>query len=174
LNNIKRLETSIHKKRMELLRDPNHIKKLIEIKEIADKTPRRGRPPIVQTNSQDETSDWMRSPFDPFRSLSQKPLVQINEENFISDANDEENITSHSVVQFLGDAEKNISDINLRYQIPDKGNTPVNNTGYQERGKNHRNHLLLKKKREKQSIIHKPKKKSKSDIPGASTKFWRT
>jgi hypothetical protein len=84
LNNIRRLETSINKKRMELINDPAHIKELLEIKEKADKAPKRGRPPkIQQANSQDEISDWSKTPFDPFRSLSQTPVVHINEEYYV-------------------------------------------------------------------------------------------
>jgi hypothetical protein len=128
---------------MKLIQDPNHIKELMEIKEIADKTPRRGKPPKVQSNTQEETSDWLRPPFDPFRSLSQIPLVQINKGSFLSVDNDDEDITSHSVVPFLGTLTGKTATKSLEVRFQTRATLQLLTSGTRKARTSYRKILLL-------------------------------
>jgi hypothetical protein len=176
INNIFRIQSAIQKERIKMMNDPKHIAMLLEVKEKADKAPKRGRPvKKLQPNSQAETFDWMAPQFDPFRSSSQVPLVYTEEKDFISDDNDNEDITSRRIVPFLEDADGANSDKNLRRVIPDEGNTPSTSFGYQEgRGKSQTHSSSVKGRRTQSDFIYRPKKKSNSDIPLQVTDEIRT
>jgi hypothetical protein len=159
-----------------MMNDPEQIAMLLEIKEKADKAPKRGRPITKQQpNSQVETFDWMAPQFDPFKSSSQIPLVYTEEKDFISDDNDNEDITSQSIVPFLEDADRENSDKNLRCVIPHEGSTPSTSIGYQEgEEKSQTQSSSAKGKRTQSDFIYRPKKKSNSDVPLQATEEIRT
>jgi hypothetical protein len=128
-NSQRRHIEAIMNKQVELLRDPEHLKFLADVKENAEKRKPRGRPPKTQSSSQPEKLDWLKPQYDPFRNSQ---IIKSQDCHSMSDDDDEDYTTNSNAERNFGDAERGNSDKNLRSEIPAEVSTPTTGTGYQE------------------------------------------